>query len=258
MKQLCLCSVTAIWLLAALTSCKKDKEAKTDPVCPCQVKKIVQKIPGLEQRTGTFTYNAAGDPTDFTPTSYTTGSVKYEFRYDANRRLTDYIGYYPGSPGLSPFFEFWVKYKYDASGRVFQDTSYMYGIYGAQITTFHAYKTVTTYEYDHMGRISRTVSRQLKNDAPTGTVSDYKYTYNDDGNLVKPGASYDQKMNVHRTNRIWMFLNRNYSNNNLRAGTSYNNYGLPLGFAKVTGQTPSLGMLAFFGFNDCEIEYECK
>jgi hypothetical protein len=68
----------------------------------------------------------------------------------------------------------------------------------------------------------------------------------------------DDKVSVYRLNKIWMFLNCNYSENNLLKGTSYNEHGLPLGFGRATQPTPILNLLGFVGFNDVEIQYECK
>ncbi|HYF31483.1 MAG TPA: hypothetical protein VD993_10225 [Chitinophagaceae bacterium] len=252
---------TAICILAVmqLTSCKREVMKKESKVSPCRIKKIIQKMPGVQDRTGVFTYNSSGDPIGFTPEGFSTGSVKYEFRYDKDRRLTDYIGYYPGSPGVNPFFEFWTKYYFGSDGRVSHDTTYFYGIYGAELTTYYKpYQNTTTYTFDQQERVSRTVKREIRNGAAAMLMADYKYAYNEFGNLVTAGANYDDKTNVYSTNRIWMFLNRNYSKNNVLHGTSYNSYGLPLGFARSPSQGPWLSMLVFLGLGECEIEYECK
>jgi hypothetical protein len=148
--------LVALSVAILLTSCKREV-ATPEPSTPrCQIKKIIQKMPGMEQRTGEFTYNKAGNPIDFTPQGYSTGSVKYEFRYDNKGRLTDYIGYYPTTT-IPPVFEFWRRFIYDDKGRIIRDTAYRYGPYGPALTTFYNYKTVTEYEYDPEQRVSRRV-----------------------------------------------------------------------------------------------------
>lgn len=39
--------------------------------------------------------------------------------------------------------------------------------------------------------------------------------------------TYDDKINLNLTNKVWMFLNRSYSPHNPFTATSYNVYGLP-------------------------------
>lgn len=262
MKRFSLQGLAAFSVLVTMlvASCKPDKlsvEEEKMPASPCRIKKIIQKIPGMGDRTGEFTYNAAGNPVNFTPKSYSTGSVKHEFRYDNKGRLTDYIGYYP-TTAIPPVFEFWIRFEYDDKNRIIRDTTYYYGVYGATITTFHKFTGVTTYEYDAEKRVSRKVYKQYNGAVHTGVISDYKYTYNAEGNLVVPGAVYDDKVSIYSVNKLWMFLNCNYSKNNLLKGTKYNAFGLPLGFARVPQSGPFLTFVHFLGFNDTEIEYECN
>ncbi|HEY0678625.1 MAG TPA: hypothetical protein VGD17_10075 [Chitinophagaceae bacterium] len=208
-------------------------------------------------KSGTFAYNASGDPVSYTPLKFNPRSVKYEFRYDQNRRLTDYIGYIPNNSAPAAF-EFWTKYVYDNGNRVVRDTTFHFGAYGPTITSFSNYRIITSYEYDSHERISRTISRKWQNDVPTGSVADYKFVYNDKGNLVVQGASPDENVSVYRTHRIWMFLSRNYSVNNVRKAKGYNSKGLPTAFPQNPQGSATLPFLQFLDFSDCEIEYECK
>lgn len=249
----------ALILLAVMLpgACKREVIKKDAPALPCQIKRIAQKMPGTQDRIGEFTYNSFGDPIAFTPLQHRSGSVKYEFRYDKDRRLTDYIAYYP-TIAAPPQFEFWRKFIYDDKGRIIRDTAYKHGLYGAELTTYHRYKVVTNYQYDNQQRVSRRVWRQLLDNVPDGNMGDYKYDYNEQGNLVTPGAVYDNKVSVYSLHKIWMFLNCNYSKNNLVQATGYNSYGLPLGFGGNTQQGVPMGMLTFLGLGNCEIEYQCK
>jgi len=59
--------------------------------------------------------------------------------------------------------------------------------------------------------------------------------YDANGNLPIPDWTgvYDDKVNILRTNKVWQFVNINYSQNNLLINdgafpTRYNEYGLPL------------------------------
>ncbi|HEX6180111.1 MAG TPA: hypothetical protein VFZ47_02640, partial [Chitinophagaceae bacterium] len=155
MKKLTPKSLLAIVFIAVastlLGSCKRDKLSKEPDGPPCQIKKIIVGHPDplVAQRSGEFTYNAAGDPITYTPQGYTTGSCKYEFRYDNKGRLTEYIGYYP-----SGSFEFWARFTYNDKNKIIRDTSYHYGPYGPVLTTYYNVKRVTEYEYDQEGRVS--------------------------------------------------------------------------------------------------------
>jgi hypothetical protein len=241
-----------------LISCKRDViEHKIPETVGCRIKQVIMKTDGVKEMTGTFTYNSNGNPVTYTPVGYSPGSVKYEFRYDKNHRLTDYIGYYPRT-GIAPLFEFWTKYAYGNSDQILRDTTYYYGMYGAELTTYSRNKGVTAYEYDKIGRISRTVYRQSFDGAPNGVIKDYKYSYNPEGNLVTPGAAYDNKVSIYRTHNIWMFLNRNYSTNNLRNANSYNAKGLPSIFDHTASRGHSMYILEFINLSNCEIVYECN
>ena len=255
----------SICSIAALpTSCKRDNLAKEPDAPPCQIKKLIvtHQDPLVALRSGEFAYNAAGDPITYTPQGYSTGSVKYEFRYDSKGRLSDYIGYYPAINGTGGPFEFWTRYIYDDKGRIIRDTCYHYGTYGPMLALNPAYhvKTLTEYEYDQEQRVSRTVRRQLLNGVPiVGNVADYKFIYNDEGNLIVPGANYDDKVSPFRLNKVWMFLSRNYSKNNIVPAASYNALGLPTQFTNpISGSIPQLDLLYFLGLNGSQIEYQCK
>jgi hypothetical protein len=223
----------------------------------CQIKKIIVKTEGQKDKTGTFSYNKYGDPLEYVPEKHTGNSLRYEFRYDDNRHLTDYIGYYPAT-GWGTRFDFWTKYFYDDLNRVVRDSIYYYGNYGRSLTDHASYIGYTTYEYDKQGRISRTVFRQMQNGSFNGTISDVKYSYNDQGNLAGPGCTYDDKVSVYRTNKLWMFLNRNYSVNNPIGARGYSATNLPTSFDNVPAQGPALSLLNFLSVSNSEIIYDCQ
>jgi len=69
------------------------------------------------------------------------------------------------------------------------------------------------------------------------------YSYNADGNLA--GHDYDDKINYHRTNRVWMFIDRDYSvNNPVIATYEYNDFGLPTRIVPFEGTVGSFAAAA--------------
>ena len=239
---------------AMLLACKRDMITKNNLVVDCRIKQLIMKSEGAKDQSGSFTYNADGNPVSYTPKGYSNGSLKYEFRYDNNGRLTDYIGYYPTSIPLT--YEFWVKYNYD-NGRIVRDSSYYNCNYGPTIISAARYKGVTQYEYDKQSRISRVVYREYYDGVANGVMSDYKFDYNEAGNLVAPGATYDNQVSIYRTNKIWMFLSRNYSLNNLATASTYNSNGLPLTFSTTAARGASMHFLEFLDISNCEVIYDC-
>ncbi len=99
--------------------------------------------------------------------------------------------------------------------------------------------SVTLYRLDREGRpVSYTYSDRYQ--TGSGTIE-----YDRAGNRVIPGVTYDNKVNVYQTNKIWQQAFGDYSRNNpYPAGISaYNNYGLPVEYLS----TPSL-YVSTFGF----------
>jgi hypothetical protein len=107
-------------------------------------------------------------------------------------------------------------------------------------------------EYDAKGRVINETSRDTLIDGVPGSSSDgptFTYTYDANGNLQ--GPAYDNKVNFLRTNEVWMFTQRSYSENNPEGAIGYNDQDLPLGFAADHG----ISFLQFGG--PSEIQYDC-
>jgi hypothetical protein len=243
--------------LLLLSSCRHEvpeKEPEKPPPPSCRIKSITYHYNGLQDRSGTFVYNQAGNPVSITPKKQTTGNVHYEFRYDQSQRLTDLIGYYVKMPaGGYDYVEFWQKFYYDNNNRITRDTAYWGGEYSNPFSTYRSIE-VTDYEYDQSGRIIKT-NKWSKNIYNVINIHSQSYVYNANGNLEVPGAAYDTMVSVYRTNPIWMFLGRNYSRNNPVASDSYNAYGYPMKNPKWANN-PSL--FAWMPIWDCSFEYDCK
>jgi len=241
---------TGFSICALLLSCTKEASILTqeEPSKPkiekeikhCEITRVVGYEPFLPSpRVFTFEYNQKGDPIRITPTLVSTGSPKHEFRYDNKGRLTDYIG-----PYNNGFFEFWHIYRYDNKDRIVSDSVYIFGRYGERPSDdFPSLRQYHTYEYDAQDRIKKVNSGS----------SVQEFNYDEDGNRIIPGVTYDDNPNPFRTNRIWMFLNRDYSVNNSWSTAVYNDKGLPATLVVPHSRFFIVGSL-FPQF----IEYSCK
>jgi hypothetical protein len=211
----------------------------------CEIESITVLDPIFSWRSAAFEYNQHGDPTHITPDFVGTGNPKQEFRYDKKQRLTDYIGRYDGQG-----FEFWHKYGYDEKDRIIRDTQYVFGFYGAEpsgaILTYYI-----DYTYDNKNRISQLSLFDVRAPGPPFVQT---YTYDVNGNLA--GETYDDKVNIRRTNKIWMFIDRDYSVNNPINADVYNFFDLPTAFNSLNPGTNSF--LHIIPLNYSTIKYFCK
>ena len=138
------------------------------------------------------------------------------FRYDDWHRLRDFLGDYGNG-----YYEYWHFYGYDGNGRIGVDTTYIFGRIGERPTNPDQI-WITNFEYDNQGRMTRAYGI-----APGTTPFTHSYEYDAAGNLIRPGATYDDKVSIYRTNDIWMFLMRDYSRNNAVIANEYNAAGYP-------------------------------
>jgi hypothetical protein len=218
----------------------------------CKILKL--KFPGGPGDVN-VSYNAAGDPTSMVlEVPWFPGQANWVdryFRYDKQHRLSDYLLAYHGSPG--PVV--WHHYTYP-SGKKVVDSMFAYaGLLTDPEPPRSNFNQLITYNLDAAGRI---IKRTYGNSAPTdpGTVTDF--VYDSKGNLVRPGISYDKKINIYRTSKVWMFFNVDYSTNNPLPAplkiTAYNEFDLPLVFK----DNPSYNNYLFdYGFNELQVVYAC-
>lgn len=191
-----------------------------------------------------ITYNSAGNPVKITRPSPGTAKPNYLFLYK-NGRLTDFMGVYSNEAVT----EHWHRYQYDNKGRIVVDSVYIFALRVNDLPANYYDSRRVDIQYDDKDRIiHETVSSYgnvyMQND----------YTYDHNGNRV--GRTYDNKMNFLRTNKIWMFLNRDYSVNNPFQADQYNTRGLPV-------QVYNWGGVYYFLEGDEEmvkfdIQYQCK
>ena len=159
----------------------------------------------------TFYYNPDGSPSRVDRAFVDDGSPKYIFRYDKQGRLLDYIGALGNGAA-----EFWTRYYYDEAHRTVIDTNY------TDASEYQTWPPVVLGDalsevkrYDELGRIISYENRNIfqQNGIDTFVVLYSRtYSYNRQGNIT--GGQYDNKIEYHRTNRVWQFVDNNYDENN--------------------------------------------
>lgn len=242
-KRQLLCFATILFILI-FSACKKDmndpslsqvtNEDASDLVTPaCAIDLIKGTNPdGITK--AAFIYDGLGNPKKIKVDNVTTGNPNRLFRYNAQHRLTDYIGAYDNGT-----FEFWHKYGYNAAGKIVKDTVYIFGLLGATPTDYYE-RRISRLTYDAQGRVA--------------TENGLAYNYDSDGNLNN-GLIYDHKKNLHRTNPIWQFIDRDYSVNNPIPTISYQS-GFPRKISwSATG--PDFPFLSFQFAGDITVKYTC-
>jgi hypothetical protein len=213
----------------------------------CEVKQIIHAPCCSLKDTLVFSYNSFGDPVYIRRLPRAgTGAPHFVFKYDKKRRLTDIIGMYESGAGA----EFWHKYYYENPGNsnIVKDSSfYLVRLRGDTIINYTA-SAVTFFTYDKWDRIIKDSTRYF----PQG-MEVKNYLYDANGNIA--GRTYDNKTNIHRTNKIWMFYDRDYSVNNPFPAANYNSSGLPTAFSFSFPEPYYMQFLTYF--RDAVITYSC-
>ncbi len=246
--------IAGILLLA--NGCKKiAEEILKDPCADikfCNIQSYTFSGIGASYypNTATFTYDALGNPLTVMNTDVGTGYPNQVFKYDAMHRLSEF--YRPYSNGQ---FETWHKYIYDGSGRIAFDTTFVFGAVTPAGPAGSWQTRLTTYTYDATCRVIRTSAIDLA--IPGGGIPLVQnYAYDINGNLIRPGIVYDSKVNIHRTNKVFMFVDRDYSMNNPFTAASYNGYSLPWTISSPAAINPSIFFL-LRPIDNANFEYKC-
>ncbi|HEY6956635.1 MAG TPA: hypothetical protein VI385_15395, partial [Flavisolibacter sp.] len=130
------------------------------------------------------------------------------------------------------------------------DSLYTFVSFQNGVITEYLDAAMTFYTYDKEGRIIK--DSTLWHGGYSTVINHYSYDVN--GNLE--GNQYDQNLNPHRTNKIWMFLDRDYSVNNPFVADSYNAHKLPTKL-NLDPKTSYFKLLTDY-FHNAEIIYGCK
>ncbi len=212
----------------------------------CRVKQTInQTTDESTPVTRNFSYNSNNDPVSVNSPQVSTGNPNLVFKYDAKCRLTEYSGLYTN--GL---FEFVHKYGYTYN-RITVDTQYVFGTYA----TLSGYWGLR-YSYIRYDGLDRVVQDSEVYVLPSPLTNVINYSYDANGNLIN-GKVYDAKLNPHRTNKVWMFTDRNYSVNNPVTANTYNSSGLPTNFMPPTSAFDlTFAYIGYFG--STQIFYDCK
>jgi hypothetical protein len=237
-------------VIIQITGCRKIIDIifhGHDEVNDCRIKEIKQNLFGTEDfRTGIVYYNSHDNPDSviFDIETGSAGASLFHFIYDDQNRLIEYREDYSRDEG-----DYHSKHNYTyENGRIVKDT---FRIREAGTAAF-----ILTLHYDAQGRvIKEDVLQTESNGNPVEQEQDPNlYEYDADGNLdLGDDVTYDDKKSFLRTNKLWMFTQRNYSENNPMGATSYNDSDLPLGFAPESRGDTFLQ----FGLPE-EISYECE
>ena len=198
-----------------------------------------------------FYYNPDGTPSHVERLIVSDGSPKYLFRYDRQGRLLDYVAAFDNGAAES-----WTRFYYDEPSRTVVDTEYTLA---AQYVTwppaFFGDEVVERKGYDELGRIISYdhffVLKKADGSDTAEFLTSQTYTYDRAGNVT--GLPHDNKVNLHRTNRVWQFIDNDYNNNNTLPVQRYNSDGLP-GVMSGSNSTPFLFDLEF---PTLTIHYSC-
>jgi hypothetical protein len=205
----------AVAIVLFISSCKKNLPFYSHN---CDVPFNITSFRYRAQYTGwdtvTISYDQWNNPVRATRPNPSTGAPNFLFRYDAAHRLTDWIGpYRDGFPNGGA--EFWHRYYYDGRNNIVIDSEYsLVSLVNGQISRYAEGK-VAHLSYDDKGRV---VQETGLYGVPTNTTT---YSYDSAGNLDQ-GGPYDDKVNFRRTNKVWMFIDRQYSVNNPFDADAYN------------------------------------
>ena len=251
--------LTAATLLIA-SGCKKhckenepDQTPKEKPalIKDCRIKSFTKL--GDYPESLYFHYNEQGNPTHTSATP--DGPPNRKFEYDSKHRLIRY-----SDPGITypSSFNFRMHYFYDDKDRISYDSSFYTGNIGEDGKINVAYQFVNRYTYDEYGRVIKIVEQTVPSPYTSEATYTFYFSYDEHGNLAnRDGAVYDDKPNYLRTNKIWMFLDRDYRVNNTRKAKTYNDKELPLLFRIDELPPVNIGFARLPG-NYSEFSYECK
>ena len=236
-------TLLTIAILSQFSGCRKLADhffhVDTSVIKSCRIVKIYHG-----DRTGIVYYNDHNDPDSviFDVPYGSSGASYFYFIYNDHHQLIEYREDYHREPPGNYYYKHTYVYN---NGIIQTDTT--------RVRQSGAWTELRTLHYDLNRRIIKEDRRiiEMEGQIVDDEVEPFKYTYDIAGNLEGQPNTYDDKINFLRTNKIWMFTQRNYSMNNPVGATAYNDQGLPLGFQP--GSEPQFLFGTLVG-----IDYECE
>ncbi|MFT3704527.1 MAG: hypothetical protein QM802_19320 [Agriterribacter sp.] len=200
----------------SLSSCKKVwDEIKHHPdgaADNCHVTQIADSwynadYEGYVYDTARYVYNNNGDPVRVNRSASRDVYISDQaFVYDNQYRLLAFVDDIPSYGHITKVGFAWHTYTY-VNASTIKDSLFVYpsGDYTISYKpTSYDHVEVSTLTLDSWGRI-------IKEQKGDGT--EIVYSYDANGNLIKPGVNYTNKTNIRQTHKTWMFIDRDYSVN---------------------------------------------
>ncbi|HRP30692.1 MAG TPA: hypothetical protein PKV73_02330 [Agriterribacter sp.] len=203
-----------------------------------------------------FDYNKRGDPVAIryasTPPEDDIYTDDRAYKYDHQNRLVVFLEQAIPSAEDPSGALWWHKYTH-VNKNLIVDTAFEYaqGDWKTsdrpEFGSDEAGTIVTTFILDNYGRVIREMGGIWN--------VDKTYSYDSNGNLVKPGVTYSNKINIRQTSRTWMFIDRDYSvNSPVGEASTFNSFGLPV----------KLDIMPLFvngnddDYRDVAVDYKCN
>jgi hypothetical protein len=262
-----------------LTGCQKlfdyiHKPGNGDVVSNiCQVQTI--KSDGLYGANYVFNYNKRGDLESIITDVLVDGNPNVFFTYDNKHRASQVLSSFTATPTTPGNVWSLEKFFYNSSNQIVKDSVYKFLAIGEDGVIISSYLSlsIAVFQYDAFNRIIACSDSVWFYGIFTNT-DHYIYKYDENGNLAYTARQYqgttpliykdtfrimpyDNKISIRRTNKMWMFLDRNYSvNNSLSGATSYNSFGLPV-FFDSRKYLQGLNYLTTVLRGNVTVEYKC-
>lgn len=240
----------------------------------CQVQTV--SADGPWSASYVFNYNKRNDLESIITSALGTGNPNVFLIYDKKHRASQSLFSFTPTPTTPGIVWAWHKYDYNKADQIIRDTMYGFTGIGSDgvVVPSSEFMSVSVLKYDACDRVvasddsvwafgnfSNTYHFAYKYDA-RGNLSYQARQYRGAGSQWLPYndtfrlAPYDDKISIRQTNKMWMFIDKNYSINNSMSGATYNNYGLPLSF---DGQQYLQGLVTLlpFLYGNVTVQYQC-
>ncbi|MFT3747303.1 MAG: hypothetical protein QM768_03265 [Agriterribacter sp.] len=265
----------AVFTLATLPGCKKVwdyvKDHPNGTADNCRIEKIYFTERYVNPQdleififndTANFKYNTKGQLT-----SVDYASTKYGYTVDAFPSI-NYAFVYDSQGRVLGFAEDGIYYDENTIGGLFLH-KYTYINATQVVDSIFTYAKATQFGDDLEVDIKegREILITLDNWGRIIKYGDTNYSYDASGNLVKPGVTYTSKKSIFQTNKVLMFVARDYSVNTPTGyATQFNSNQLPVkfnsGFLPIFTQQsyPFESQNSESGYENqnVKVEYKCK